>query len=506
MREFLRRVRCYPTPRFLAMTACWLRLRKMRLSFLSRATVITVRLLIFVSCAGCATFHPQPLSSSQITSAFEARTLHNPELKAFLGANLHQECVPWPPQSWDLTTLTLVALYYHPDLDVARATADVAEAGVVTARGRPNPSIEIAPGYASNAAPGITPWLLHSPFDIPIETAGKRGYRITQATHLSEAARFTITTTAWQVRSRVRKRLLDVYAATQTEALLHSQQAVREEIVTFMEQRLAAGEISRPELTLVRLALEQTRLAVHDVQKQRAEARAQLAEALGLPVDALAGAVLNFEAFEHLPAALPTHEGWRQALLNRPDLLAALAEYAASESDLQLEIAKQYPDFHLNPNYERDTEENKWFLGLSLELPVLDRNEGPIAEAEARRQETAARVRSLQAGIMGEIDRARAGYETAQQKLATADAFLSAHARQQQSLRALLTAGEADRLDFLAAQLEFDVSARARLDALVTAQQSFGLFEDAIQRPLSPPGPVLVTPEVRPPAREEHTQ
>ena len=107
---------------------------------------------------------------------------------------------------------------------------------------------------------------------------------------------------------------------------------------------------------------------------------------------------------------------------------------------------------------------------------------------------------------MGEIDRARAGYETAQQKLATADAFLSAHARQQQSLRALLTAGEADRLDLLAAQLEFDVSARARLDALVTAQQSFGLFEDAIQRPLSPPGPVLVTPEERPPAREEHTQ
>jgi len=44
----------------------------------------------------------------------------------------------------------------------------------------------------------------------------------------------------------------------------------------------------------------------------------------------------------------------RQALQGRADVLAALSDYAASESALQLEVAKQYPDVHLNTGYEYD--------------------------------------------------------------------------------------------------------------------------------------------------------
>ena len=43
------------------------------------------------------------------------------------------------------------------------------------------------------------------------------------------------------------------------------------------------------------------------------------------------------------------------ALTHRADVLAALAEYAAAEALLRSEIAKQYPDIHLNPGYSFDT-------------------------------------------------------------------------------------------------------------------------------------------------------
>ena len=66
-------------------------------------------------------------------------------------------------------------------------------------------------------------------------------------------------------------------------------------------------------------------------------------------------------------------------------------------NDLRLEIARQYPDLHLNPGYEFDQADSKWALGLSIELPLLNQNQGPIAEAEARRLESAARFESLQA-------------------------------------------------------------------------------------------------------------
>lgn len=70
---------------------------------------------------GCATFQPQPVSPSETASAFESRTLDNADLKKFLEINLQHEITPWPPKSWDFTMLTLAALYYHPDMDVARA-------------------------------------------------------------------------------------------------------------------------------------------------------------------------------------------------------------------------------------------------------------------------------------------------------------------------------------------------------------------------------------------------
>ena len=52
--------------------------------------------------------------------------------------------------------------------------------------------------------------------------------------------------------------------------------------------------------------------------------------------------------------------------------------------------------------------DNQWSLGLSLELPVLDQNQGPIAEAEAKRAKPPQNP-ELQSQVIGEIDSAVAG-------------------------------------------------------------------------------------------------
>src|SRR2546422_6171664 len=101
-------------------------------------TVSSNPMKIFTLCvalvmvAGCATFHPQPLSPSQTAAAFEARTLESHGLRAFLETTLHRAITPWPVEAWDITLLTLAALYYHPDLDGARSQWAVAVAGAVT--------------------------------------------------------------------------------------------------------------------------------------------------------------------------------------------------------------------------------------------------------------------------------------------------------------------------------------------------------------------------------------
>src|SRR5207247_6717224 len=117
-------------------------------------------------------------------------------------------------------------------------------------------------------------------------------------------------------------------------------------------------------------------------------ARVSLADALGMGTAGLGGAKFSFAAFEGTPGRRIAHR--RAALTHRADVLAALADYAAAEATLRLEIAKQYPDIHLNPGYQLDEGTNKWTVGLGLTLPVLNHNQGAIGEAEAKRKEAAA--------------------------------------------------------------------------------------------------------------------
>jgi outer membrane protein TolC len=172
-----------------------------------------------------------------------------------------------------------------------------------------------------------------------------------------------------------------------------------------------------------------------------------------------------------------------QALHRRADLLAALAEYAASQSALQLEIAKQYPDVHLGPGYEYDQGAHKWGLSVGAELPVFNRNQGPIAEAEARRTEAAARFLALQARVIAEIDRAVAGFAAAGDQLGQIDTLLQTQRQQARSMQAAVKAGGADPLELGSAQLEVRLAELARLDALVKAHQALGQLEDAVQVP-----------------------
>jgi outer membrane protein TolC len=282
----------------------------------------------------------------------------------------------------------------------------------------------------------------------------------------------------------VRANLLELTAANDRAALLQKQLNVQEQIAKLLEQRLAAGAVAQPELTTARIALNKTLLDLGDAKSKRAEARARLAQSIGLSADAIDGVEFAFDFNERSTDELTSKSARGIALRGRSDVLGALADYAASEAELRLQVAKQFPDVHLNPGYQFDQGDNKWTLGISVELPVLNQNQGPIAEARAQREVAAARFIELQAGIIGEIDRAIAAERTAQEQLATSDQLLDAEEQQRQSVEAQLKAGAADPLDALSAQLELGMSAVAHLDGQMKWQQSLGALEDALQRPI----------------------
>jgi outer membrane protein TolC len=449
-----------------------------------RRWMFNVRCSMFLASilvlAGCATFHPQPVAPEKSAAAFDARSLSDGNLRAFLETN--HVAGNWPRQSWNLNALTLVAFYYQPALAESRAQWASAQAAKITAGERPNPTVGFTPTYDTTTPP---PWIYGVTWDIPIETAGKRGKRIAQAEHLSEAARWDFVGAAWQTRSHVRAALLALYAARETESLLARQEAAQSNVVRLLEGQFAAGAVSSYEVTQARVALGTTRLARQDTTGQSAQARVQLANALGLPLHALDDVEFSFAGLDQFPQDLTAPEVRRDAILNRADVRGALADYAAKQSALQLEIAKQYPDLHLGPGYELDQTDNKWSLGVSLDLPILNHNQGPVAEATANRAAAAAHFLTVQTTAISEIDSARAGYDAALQKSATAKSLLENLQKQLDSVRAQAQAGEAEPLALASAQAEYATGSQSQLDAQIKAQEALGQLEDAVQSPLT---------------------
>jgi outer membrane protein TolC len=188
-------------------------------------------------------------------------------------------------------------------------------------------------------------------------------------------------------------------------------------------------------------------------------------------------------------------------LLGRADILAGLSDYAAAEAALQLEIARQYPDIHLNPGYQFDQGDNIWTLGITFELPVINHNQGPIAEAKARRNQAAAQFDALQAKVLAEIDRAVEAFHATERSVALLHSLADDQAKSRDAIEAQVKAGAAAPLDLLNAQLEFAVTQAGQLEGRVKMQQAIAALEDAAQRPMDMLAPAVL--EQRPQAKEE---
>lgn len=151
---------------------------------------------------------------------------------------------------------------------------------------------------------------------------------------------------------------------------------------------------------------------------------------------------------------------------------------------MQLEIARQYPDVHLRPSYSFDDGVNKYKLGFSITLPILNQNQGPIAEAESRRKQSAAQFLALQAQVIGETEQAVARYKAALAELNEAKNFVALLQLQEHATQLAVQIGESDKLALAGIRIQSAVAARARLDALLRAQSALGALEDAVQLPL----------------------
>ncbi len=443
-----------------------------------RRTVRTLAVLIVVPLAGCATYHARAIHPEAGARALAARSLRDPRLLRFIAIEEHRAGAP----RWNLETLTLVATYERPDMPLASARLGEAEAAEITAAQWPNPTLSFRPTYNTTTTVP-SPWKVGPIVSFLIRGFGVRPALIARARAQAAAAREAIAVTAWQLRGTVRSALITLWSAERAGALSTDALVVARRYRAAVAQRLRAGMVSAAALTTATLAQERAQLAALASQRRLRLARTAVAAALGLPVAALRGVRLDLRGIAHPRRPGKLAPLIHAALIHRPRVLAALAHYRAAQATLRLAIARQYPSIGIGPGYRYDQGDNKFMLGVSLPLPILNQHQGPIAQARAARRVAAVQFRAAQARVLAEIERARTDWKASEAEAAGAREVRAGAAQVLARGRMEFAAGRIGRLRLLGAEEALAKTEEGALAASVHERRALGELESALHHP-----------------------
>jgi outer membrane protein TolC len=189
--------------------------------------------------------------------------------------------------------------------------------------------------------------------------------------------------------------------------------------------------------------------------------------------------------------------------MNRIDLRRVLDEYAAADEALKLEVARQYPDINLGGGYSWEVNENLFELLPIVSLPLMNQNQGPIAEARATRAQVAAQFASLQDSVIAQAKGALTAYRGALGALEEGSKAAVFAQKRLAAIRRAAELGEASALTVATARLAAVSAEQSRMRALAAAQSALGALEDAIERPLEKGGLRAFTPPASHPRETE---
>lgn len=436
-----------------------------------------------MSGCGFQEYIAKPLNTAEIAEKFARRQVDHQQFHDYLLANGYNPA-QIPIQQWGADELVYCALFFNPNLDVARAQWRSAEAAKMTAAVRPLPNLKGNYGDSNNANDEIKPYTYALSIDLPLETANKRNIRIENAEHLSEAAKLRIAQSAWQIRSEVIKTLFEYQYNQQLLDLLTKEQNYRQQIVAMFQKRISVGESASTELSRANLLLQEITTQLNEKQRYQLVLQSRLASSLGMPLERVAQMQLSPAADAKSLTLNLSEDLQTQALLNRLDIRIALERYAAAEARVKLEIAKQYPDIIVTPNYTYEFGNKIWSLGLSGLMTFITKNKMPIAEAKQLREVEATQFEALQNTVIAEVSTAKAKLEQSRQMLQNQEKLLAQQQDNTDRIERKFKAGEADRLELTYARLESLVAQKNYTLANYMQLMSVNDLENIVQAPV----------------------
>jgi len=451
-----------------------------------RARGVLLAMLVVCVANGCADYAPAPVSVAEDTATLKSRVLDPVEARKML--TRVAPAYEWQGDEWNLLTLLAEALRLNSELALSRAAYSSALADVEASRVSPGLTLSLAAEYAFDP-PESSNWLYGIAGDVLLDRGGRRQGRIATAEVLARGAALDYASAAWSIRQRIRRALDAHVIATHEAAVADDLVAARQRQFETLQRRVAAGEIARTELELIRASLADARRVQTAARSLRTRARLDLAAAVGVPPEAIDESRLATFRIDDIAALPPLRDdAVTAALEGRPEILRAMLTYDQAEADLRIAVATQYPEIRVGPGYTWERGLAKLPFGLSLSFPNRDFSQAAIAAAEAWRSAAGRGLEAAVSRVIAEVGSADADYRAAVAllELVRSETLPTATALAEQADREF-DAGSIDRAEWAAAQAGRQT---ARLDEITAIRGVLGAetgLEDALRQSLRGP-------------------
>ncbi len=451
--------------------------------------------------AGCTQYHSKPLQLQSTWKAFHRHNFFSPTTQAF--ARRYGGPPPKAfPQRWSLNELSVTAWHWSPTIAALQARLQEQKGVVMQAGLLPNPRLSFQPRYAAKVLGN--PWTLGVSFSIPIQTAGKMQDKVRQAKAILAARGWDILQAAWRMRIKLRRRLIRWAYAQKVAALKESLAKTQHSLVTLYASRFAQGAVARTQLLRIRIQYQRAEISGSQAAYKQAIALAQIAAVLDVSQDRLRQIHFQLKplGFVPSPTRLKLRENLQLAMANRLDVYALICRYDAAQQNLKYQIALQYPNVHLGPGYQFNRGTDRYSFGISVALPIFDRNQGNIATAIARRKLIADKLNILQAHVITDLQTDMNIYRAAYHRWRRWHALARRQTIAEVLEKERLAKGAASRIAWLNVRLLLETDLIEAATAREQAQLAITRIENDLQIPISTDRSLVVRKKVvTPPVR-----
>ncbi len=447
--------------------------------------------LVMTCATGCQSYRRRPLLLTDYVSKWAARSLDVEPIADYAASLADASDTQSAFDSSDGLSLyeaEAVALYFNPQLRIARAQANVPLAGAKEAGWWPDPKFQaqvlrfvdrgskprfrlgglsfdgVHAGGVETTPPGYRrvegdfiddPWIISAGLSITVPISGRLAVEKDLRWTQYSAAWRRILLAEWSLLTRLRAAWLEWSTSQERWNAAVDYVSKLESIAEVTRQLMSAGELKPTESRLLSIELARRRASILRFEREVEQNRLTLFSMMGL----WPRAPVSLRPDVFIPTITVPPDQRRAAVLeHHPQIKSVEADYETAEQQVRLEIRKQYPDLDIGPSYSLDEGLRRFGLGVGLPVPLWNRNRQAIAEALAQRDASRIRAHATVESVLSQFAEAQTRLTYAGKQRATLLEHVAPLVEEQVAAsRTLLDLGEVDVLllrDALTGSLE----------------------------------------------------